>query len=113
MWNIEGRKSMQLLINIVQPIENHLDAWDDWVDAFDLLGAKAEDYNPDTQVVTLEVDAGDIEADYEIHGGMYPHEIWGAIQMVEEYEITVKTCKWQNYHILNDEDVCAAIEERY
>ena len=101
---------MQVVINIVQPIKNHLDEWDTWVDAFELLGAKADDYDPDTKVVSLIVDEADTEADYDIHGGIYAHEIQGATHMIEEIEITIRECKWQDYDIINAEQVCATIE---
>jgi hypothetical protein len=108
-----GGHCMKVSIQIIQPIENHLDEWDDWVDAFELLGGHAEDYDPEHQVVSLMVDISDIEMDYEINGGMFPHEIWGAIHMIEETEITVRSCKWGNYDVLNDEEVCYLWEEKF
>lgn len=91
-------------------IYQHCDDWDEWVDAFDLLGGKTDDYDPKTQIVSLEVDAADIVADYSLNGGMFPHEIHGAIHMVEEVEVTVKECTWQGYDIINAEEVCTIIE---
>jgi hypothetical protein len=98
---------MEVTIQIKQPIDD----WDDWVDAFELMGAKADDYDSETDVVSLLVDIKEVDMDYELRGGMFPHELHGATVMIEELDITVTRCKWGEYDVINDEDVCFMWEE--
>ena len=61
---------MKVYIKIHHPIENSVDDWDEWVDAFDLLGATLDDFNLETQVALLQVEASEIDREYRMQGAV-------------------------------------------
>lgn len=73
--------------------------------------AAVDDYDPDSGVISLLVDADEIQAEYTVNGGLYPDEAWGQVAMMEELDLTVNTCKWEGKNIINAEDVCWALWE--
>lgn len=80
-------------------------------DELELDGWMVDDYDPKDKTAFLVVPLSDIDTEYSLNGGMYPHEVWGAIVMVEEIEITVHRCQWEGHDILNAEDVAWEYEQ--
>ena len=87
-----------------------------WID---YQPAESQDIIAGARIIDLEnrgciVDADplDITAIYSVNGGMYPDEAWGQTIMVEELQLSVRTCSWKGYRILNPDDVCWALWER-
>ena len=55
-------------------------------------------------------DPTDIDAIYDINGGLYIDDAWGQNMVFEEVEYTIRKCSWKGYKILNAEDVVETLE---
>ena len=82
-------------------------------DQTEFEGALIVDYCPVEGLLWLDVDIDEVDADYRLEGGLFPDEAWGQIKMVEEVSLDIKSCKWGGHAIINDEEVCWAVEDSY
>lgn len=75
----------------------------------EVYGCDVIDYCSEDHVAWVKASLGDVDADYVVNGGIYPDEAWGQIKMVEELDLTVKSCTFYGHQVLNSEEVCWAI----
>lgn len=99
---------MQICIQI----HKQVDDWDEWVEELETIDrtALAEDYDEESNVVTILVDRKSINDYYHPVGGRYPVEHEGRTEWVEEVGVCVHSCEWNGQKILNAEKVCSEIE---
>ena len=99
-------------MQIAIQIHKRVDDWDQFVDELEAIEftARADDYDEESQVVTLLVDRKSIDDYYHPVGGRYPVEFEGRTEWVEEVGVCVHSCKWHNHNIINAEEVCAKLE---
>ena len=99
-------------MQIAIKVSKQVDDWDEFVDELEQIDstALADDYDEKAHVVTLLVDRQSINDHYHPVGGRYPIEVEGRKEFVEEIGICVHSCKWQDYNIINAEEVCAKLE---
>lgn len=99
-------------MQIAIKINKQVDDWDVFVDELEgiELTAVADDYDEESQVVTLLVDRESIDDYYHPVGGRYPIEFEGRTEWVEEVGVCVHSCKWQGHDIINAEQVCKELE---
>jgi len=74
-------------------------------------GAIVEDYSRRTGIATLLVDVSEIDADYSVEHHSYLDEAWGQVMRINEYTLDIAYCRWNDHHIINDDEVCSRLEE--
>lgn len=78
-------------------------------DADDFHGAKIEDFDRNNCTALLVVDKNDIEQECNPVVEKYIDEAWGQSMVMEAQWLEVISCKWNNFQVLNYEEVCSAI----
>jgi len=74
-------------------------------------GAIVEDYSRRTGIATLLVDVSEIDTEYTVEHHSYVDEAWGQLMTINEYTLDIAYCKWNDHHIINDDEVCSRLEE--
>jgi hypothetical protein len=99
-------------MRIIIQISKRVSDWDGFVEELEQIekSAKAEGYDEESQIVTLEVDRKSIDDYYHPVGGRYPIECEGRTEWVEEVGVCVHSCKWLGHDIINAEQVCSELE---
>ena len=99
-------------MQIAIKISKQVDDWDAFVDELEGIErtAVADDYDEETQIVTLLVDRKSIDDYYHPVGGRYRIEREGRTEWVEEVGVCVHSCKWHHHNIINAEQVCSELE---
>ena len=74
-------------------------------------GAIIDDFNRNTGIALLSVEAFDIDADYDVVESNEGHEFWGEFVSEKIQILFERECSWHGRPILNAEDVCWELED--
>ena len=78
-------------------------------DADDFLGATIDDFDRANGVASLIVNLDEVNAETILRQEFFASEAWGQVAIFREEFIEVKSCTWNDFPIINYEDVCDAI----
>lgn len=83
----------------------------DDVDHFE--GADIDDFDRVNCIASLLVDPSEIDAEYIVVNSADTHEFWGQVFNEPTDILFNEACTWHGRPIINDADVCWALEEAF